>query len=163
MPIMGPRRAAGAGMDEAAAVAAFAELDIFSSFSDEQLRLLAFVCEEVQLAPEDNLYAAGDAADGAYVLVSGALEATHSPVEGSGRFRIDPVALVGELGLMLTRPRGASVKAVRTSTLLFVPRGPFMKLLRSHPELAEDVATTLRAELSRYLDSIARLGERFSS
>ncbi|WP_421951818.1 cyclic nucleotide-binding domain-containing protein [Pelagibacterium sp.] len=150
-------------MDEAAAVAAFAELDIFSSFSDEQLRLLAFVCEEVQLAPGDNLYAAGDAADGAYVLVSGALEATHSPVEGSGRFRIDPVALVGELGLMLTRPRGASVKAARTSTLLFVPRGPFMKLLRSHPELAEDVATTLRAELSRYLDSIARLGERFSS
>jgi len=150
-------------MDEAAAVAAFAELDIFSSFSDEQLRLLAFVCEEISLAPGEALYAAGDAADGGYVLVSGALEATHSPVEGSLRFRIEPVALVGELGLMLTRPRGASVSAVRTSALLFVPRGPFLKLLRSHPELAEDVAATLRAELSRYLDSIAQLGERFSN
>ncbi|AEQ53305.1 Cyclic nucleotide-binding domain-containing protein [Pelagibacterium halotolerans] len=150
-------------MDEAAAVAAFAELDIFSSFSDEQLRLLAFVCEEVSLAPGDILYSAGDAADGGYVLVSGALEATHSPVEGSKRFRIEPVALVGELGLMLTRPRGASLRAARTSTLLFVPRGAFLKLLRSHPELAEDVATTIRAELSRYLDSIAQLGGRFSS
>eukprot|EP00873_Tetraselmis_striata_P031890 jgi/Tetstr1/452154/TSEL_039190.t1 len=127
-----------------------------------ELRLLAFVCEEISLAPGDALYAAGDAADGAYVLVSGALESTHSPVEGRGQFRIEPVALVGELGLMLTRPRGASVKASRTSTLLFVPRAPFMKLLRSHPELAEDVAATLRAELSRYLDSIAQLGERFS-
>jgi CRP-like cAMP-binding protein len=149
-------------MDEAAAAAAFAELDIFSSFSDEQLRLLVFVCEDISLAPGEVLYAAGDAADGAYVLVAGALEATHSPVEGSARFRIEPVALVGELGLMLTRPRGASVRAARTSSLLFVPRGPFLKLLRSHPELAEDVAATLRAELSRYLDSIAQLGERFS-
>ncbi|WP_338608413.1 Crp/Fnr family transcriptional regulator [Pelagibacterium nitratireducens] len=149
-------------MDEAAAVAALAELDFFSSFSDEQLRLLAFVCEDVSLSPGDVLYTAGDVADGGYVLVSGALETTDSPVEDSGRFRIDPVALVGELGLMLTRPRGASLRAARSSTLLFVPRGPFLKLLRSHPELAEDVAATIRAELSRYLDSITRLGERFS-
>ena len=94
--------------------------------------------------------------------MSGALEATDSQAEGGARFRIEPVALVGELGLMLTRPRGASLRAARSSTLLFVPRGPFLKLLRSHPELAEDVAATIRAELSRYLDSITRLGERFS-
>lgn len=150
-------------MDEAAAVAAFAKLDIFSSFSDEQLRLLAFVCEEISLAPGDGLYTAGDVADGGYVLVSGALEATHSPVEGSRWFRIDPVALVGELGLMLTRPRGTSVRTVRSSKLLFVPQGAFLKLLRSHPELAEDVAATIRAELLRYLDSIAGLSDRFSN
>ncbi|WP_417579071.1 Crp/Fnr family transcriptional regulator [Pelagibacterium sp.] len=149
-------------MDEAAAVAALAQLDIFASFSNDQLRLLAFVCEDVMLGPGEGLYAAGDAADGGFVLVSGALEAMHSPVEGSGRFRIDPVALVGEFGLMLTRPRGASVSAVRTSKLLFVPREPFLKLLRNHPELAEDVAAIIRAELSRYLDSIAQLGSRFA-
>jgi hypothetical protein len=34
--------------------------------------------------------------------------------------------------------------------------------LRNHPELAEDVARTLRAELVRYLDSIAQLGGRFT-
>ncbi|WMT86969.1 cyclic nucleotide-binding domain-containing protein [Pelagibacterium sp. 26DY04] len=149
-------------MDEAAAVAAFGELDIFASFSDDQLRLLAFVAEDVSLRAGDTLYSAGEAADGAYVLVSGALEASHPETQGGGRFRIEPVALVGELGLMLTRPRAATIKAMRTSTALFVPREPFLKLLRNHPELAEDVAQTLRAELVRYLDSIAQLGGRFS-
>lgn len=149
-------------MDEAAAIAAFAELDIFAGFSDDQLRLLAFVAEEVSLRPGDTLYSAGEAADGAYVLVSGVLEASHPQAQEGGRFRVEPVALVGELGLMLTRPRAATLKATRLSTALFVPREPFLKLLRNHPELAADVAQTLRAELVRYLDSIAQLGGRFS-
>jgi len=149
-------------MDEAAAIAAFGELDIFAGFSQEQLRLLAFVAEEVALRPGELLYSAGDAADGAYVLVTGALEASHPEGEGGEKFRIEPVALIGELGLMLTRPRAATIGAARTSTALFVPREPFLKLLRSHPELAEDVSQTLRAELSRYLESIAQLGGRFS-
>ena len=149
-------------MDEAAAMAAFGELDIFSGFSDDQLRLLAFVAEDVVLRPGETLYNAGDPANGAYVLVSGALEASNPENQGGGRFRIEPVAMVGELGLMLTRPRSTSIAAVRSSTALFVPREPFLKLLRSHPELAEDVAETLRAELARYLDSIAQLGGRFS-
>src|SRR5690606_16820082 len=123
-------------MDEAAAIAAFGELDIFAAFSDEQLRLLAFVAETVSLRPGDVLYSAGDAANGAYVLVSGALEASHPETEG-GKFRIEPVALIGELGLMLTRPRAATIGAVRSTTALFVPREPFLKLLRNHPELAE--------------------------
>jgi CRP-like cAMP-binding protein len=149
-------------MDEAAAVSAFGELDIFAAFSDDQLRLLAFVAEEVSLRPGDTLYSAGDAADGAYVLTSGALEASDPEAHGGGRFRIEPVALVGELGLMLTRPRASTIKATRSSVALFVPREPFLKLLRNHPELAEDVARTLRAELVRYLDSIAQLGGRFT-
>lgn len=149
-------------MDDAAAIAAFGELDIFAGFSDEQLKLLAFVAEEVSLRAGDLLYNAGDTADGAYVLVSGALEASHPEDEGSGKFRIEPVALLGELGLMLTRKRAATITAMAISTALFVPREPFLKLMRNHPDLAEDVAQTLRAELSRYLDSIAQLDGRFS-
>ena len=38
-----------------------------------------------------------------------------------------------------------------------------MKLVRAHPELAQGVADTLRAELTRYLDSIAGLSGRFES
>lgn len=149
-------------MDEAAAMAAFRTLDMFAGFSDEQLRLLAFVCEDVSLRPGDGLYAAGDAANGAYVLVSGALEAGSDADEAGGRFRIEPVSLIGELGLMLTRPRATTVRAIHRSQLLFVPREPFLKLLRTDPALAEDVAATLRAELARYLDTIVQLDGRFS-
>lgn len=149
-------------MDEAAAMAAFRMLDLFAGFTDEQLRLLAFVCEDVFLRPDDGLYAAGDAANGAYVLVSGLLEAGPPSDQAGGRFRIEPISLVGEIGLMLPRPRATTVRAIRDSGLLFVPREPFLKLLRADPALAEDVAATLRAELARYLESIVQLDDRFS-
>lgn len=150
-------------MDDETAMAAFRELELFAEFSDEHLRLLAFVCQEQVLAPGDTLHELGSRPGGAHVLVSGALEAVHTDAEGGTRYRIAPPALIGEIGLMLDKPRATTVRAIRSSSVLFVPKDAFMKLIRAHPELAQGVADTLRAELARYLDSITQLGQRFSN
>lgn len=149
-------------MNEDEAIAQFAGFDLFAAFSDEQLKLMAFVSEARVLEAGDVLYQAGETADGAYVLASGRMEAVHTPEDGGGRYAIVPPALIGEIGLMLTRPRATSIVAQARSELLFVPREPFLKLLRGDPGLAGHVAETLRAELANYLEQIARLGPRFS-
>ncbi|SDG22219.1 cyclic nucleotide-binding domain-containing protein [Pelagibacterium luteolum] len=150
-------------MDDETAMAAFRELELFADFNDDHLRLLAFVCQERILAAGETLCEAGDMVGGAHVLVTGQLEAVHSAAEGGGRYRIMPPSLIGEIGLMLDKPRATGVVALRRSEVLFVPREAFMKLLRSHPDLAQGVAATLRGELLRYLDSISGLSGRFSN
>lgn len=139
---------------------AFRALDLFADFNDEQMRLLAFASEAVSLGAGEVLFTAGEPANGGYVLVSGRL-AVEGEDEVAG-FVIEPPALVGEMGLMLTRPRPQTVVTRLASELLFVPREPFLKILRSDPALAESVANTLRAELANYLDRVTGLASRFS-
>ncbi|MCD7058414.1 Crp/Fnr family transcriptional regulator [Pelagibacterium xiamenense] len=151
------------GDDEAVAV--FRKFEIFGGFNDEQLRLLAFVSEERALARGDTLYVAGEKADGAYVLVTGTLEGIDGDLDGAGARAPYPIvapALIGEMGLMLTRPRATSIRARSSAQLLYIPREPFLKLLRNDPELAESVSAILRAELARYLERIAQIAPKFS-
>ncbi len=143
--------------DESGALKA---LELFADFSDEQLKLLTFASEAVSVAAGEVIFSAGDMANGGYVLVTGQLELQDGT--GNGGFIVDPPALVGEIGLMLAKPRAATVTARRVSDLLFVPREPFLKILRSDPALAHSVAAFLRAELSSYLDRVTGLGPRFS-
>ena len=150
-------------MDEETAIAALRELELFADFTEEHLRLLAFVSQDRDLAPGETLCEAGSIPGGAHVLVTGQLEARHTEADGGGRYRISPPSLIGEIGLMINRARATTLVATRSSSVLFVPKEPFMKLVRSHPELAQGVADTLRAELTRYLDSIAGLSGRFES
>lgn len=150
-------------LDESIAV--FGSMELFEDFDDEQLRLLAFVSETRDLEPGDVIYAAGDAPNGAYLLVSGSLEARHDERHDSrpsAIYRISPPALVGEMGLVLTRPRATTIVVRTRARVLFVPREPFMKLLRSDPDLAASVADKIRAELARYLGAIEQLKSRFT-
>lgn len=149
-------------MTEDEAVALFRDLELFDGFSGEQLKLLAFVSEARTVAAGEALYEAGDAADGAYVLVSGVLEARDAALGDDGRYTIAPPALVGAPGLILSRPRTATLAASAEARVLFVPREPFLKLLRSDPALARRVADIVRAELSLYLDSVTGLASRFN-
>ncbi|WP_116652476.1 cyclic nucleotide-binding domain-containing protein [Pelagibacterium sediminicola] len=139
---------------------AFRALELFADFNDEQMRLLSFASEAVSLRMGEELFSAGAPANGAYVLVEGQLE-----VSGEGAaegFVIEPPAVVGEMGLMLARPRAQTVVARRASELLLVPREPFLKILRSDAALAESVANTLRGQLADYLDRVTKLAPRFS-
>lgn len=148
-------------MREDEIIAILRDLDLFAGFSDDQFRLLAFVSEERALGAGEVLYQAGDRPDGAYVLVSGALEVSDDNAHPQS-YKVARPAIVGELGLMLSRPRPVTVSARSRADLIHVPREPFLKLLRADPVLAESVAAILRAELVRYLDSIVGLGGRFS-
>lgn len=142
-------------------VALLSEIELFAEFSPEQLRLLAFVAEEKRLDRGEVLYRAGDPAHGGYVLSSGVLVASEDPA-ARGAYRVLPPALVGEFGLMLTRPRSMTMTAGSPAKLLFVPREAFLKLLRNEPALAAQVAERLRRQLSQYLDAVTRAGARVS-
>ena len=127
----------------------------------EQQRLLAFASERRKYRAGDIVYAQGDPADGAYVLVRGSVAITddkQGPNKGYGAS--GPKVLIGEMALLLDRPRRKSVTAVTDLDTLFVPRLAFVKLMRQFPDMAERAAAHIEDELSSYLGVLDRFRAR---
>jgi predicted acylesterase/phospholipase RssA len=90
----------------------------------------------------------GDTADDLFVVVRGRLRvASGSGAEERTLRVLGPGAAIGELALLTGAPRSASVQAVRDSTLLRLPRGPFVELLGRDAWFAAAVARELALQL----------------
>ena len=90
----------------------------------------------VTLAPGEVLFAEGDDADAAYLVVSGRVRVIRRDRDGS---IVEPVGevgtgeLIGEHALLADAPRNATVVAARRSQLARLPRSGFEALLLAHP------------------------------
>lgn len=78
------------------------------------------------------LFEAGSTSDAVYFVISGCLGA-FSP-EGELVGRITAGQSVGEMGLIVSRPRAATVRALRDSELALLSAGTFERVLLGHPE-----------------------------
>jgi len=111
------------------------ELALFRHLDDTTLDELAGELEWFALPGGATLFELGDPSDSLYVLKSGSLGAFKPDVKGE--LRLDGIVAagetVGELGLIVDQPRSASVRALRDSELLRLPRSGFEKLVARHP------------------------------
>jgi CRP-like cAMP-binding protein len=154
-------RKSGAGMELDDNTAVLDRADFFSICDTEQKRLLAFASERKAFSAGDIIFAKGDASDGAYVLIRGQVAAGDSSTSGSKLQRISEAgAVLGELGLVLSRPRRASMRAATDVELLFVPRSAFAKLMKQYPIMAERAAMRIETELQDYLAAMAPFANR---
>lgn len=129
-----------------------ARIAFFEICTSEQQRLLAFASEQRQFRTGDVLYAEGAAADGSYILVRGAVDIYDDQQSRAKSYRVSgPDSMIGELALVLDRPRRKTVVAASTVDTLFVPRMAFVKLMRQYPEMAERAAERIGNELDSYL------------
>lgn len=129
-----------------------AKIAFFEICSSEQQRLLAFASERRQFRTGDVLYAEGAAADGSYILINGAVDIHDDQQSRDKSYRASaPDVMIGELALVLDRPRRKTVVAATNVDTLFVPRMAFVKLMRQYPEMAERAAERIGNELDNYL------------
>jgi CRP-like cAMP-binding protein len=140
---------------------ALAEADFFRICDDEQRRLLAFASERRRFAAGDTIYKRGDASEGAFVLLKGEVLAGDTEGPGFKPQRIsERGAVLGEMGLFLTRQRRATLRAATDVDLIFVPRAAFNKLMRQFPILAERAAMRIEEEMSSFLDAMDPFRDR---
>ncbi len=92
------------------------------------------------------LFEAGAPADAVYFVVSGCLGVYGPGGELTGRIAAGET--VGEMGLIVSRPRTATVRALRDSELAMLSAGTFERVLLGHPEAILRLArlTVLRLE-----------------
>ncbi|MFZ1680056.1 MAG: cyclic nucleotide-binding domain-containing protein [Rhizobiaceae bacterium] len=138
-----------------------ARTELFSGFGDDQLRLLAFGAERLSVPTGRVVYREGDAADSAFVLVSGRI-GLHV-ARGGGERRAgsaEPPSILCETALITETARPSTAIAETDCDLLRLNRSQFRRILDEWPELAALVRDRVAASLAAMVDSIARVGGR---
>ena len=112
--------------------AMLASLPLFSGLPTTVIDAAVAELEWISVPGGELLFEAGAPADSVYFVVSGCLGAFGSSGELVGRIAAGET--VGEMGLIVARPRAATVRALRDSDLARLSSGTFERVLLSHPE-----------------------------
>jgi signal transduction histidine kinase len=145
--IPGTTLADAGSMPDAAAF--LKRLPLFAQLADTDLERLAASSRRIHAPAGSVIMHEGSAGDGLYVLVHGRIEVTRS---GTGEelllARHGPGAFVGEMSLLCSAPRTATVRAVRSSDLLVIEPAAFRALLAGSPSAAMTVLTAVAQRLA---------------
>jgi len=107
-------------------------VDLLSKVTSEQLSRLAGIAEEIEEPPGEVIYTEGDAPDGLYVVISGAVSMRRG---GDEIDRIAPNGAFGVWALFDDEPRVATAQSVEATRLLFVSRDDFYDVLSDDVEM----------------------------
>lgn len=135
----------------------------FDGFTTDQLRLIAFGAERLNLAAGETLFREGEPADCAFVVLDGGIELFNveaGPKRTAGWAR--PGAMLGELALIAGTRRPTSAEAASDSRLLRVARKDFRRVLEEYPDLAAALHRRMADEFRTMVERIGRLAPRFS-
>jgi CRP/FNR family cyclic AMP-dependent transcriptional regulator len=135
---------------------------LFSSFPEDQLRMLATVVTRKSATRSTIVMAGGDATDSLYIVLSGRLKVMMSDSDGKEVILsiLGPGEFFGEMGLIDDSPRSASVVAIEACELLSITKRDFKKCLAENFEMAMAVMRGLvrrLREADRKIGSLAML------
>ena len=136
---------------------------LFEGFTQEQLRLLAFGAETTLLLADHKLYREDDAADSAYIVVSGriVLYREHNgdriPIGTAG-----PGTMLSELALIADTNRLTSASAAIDSEVLRLSRKMFHRILEEYPEIAVKLHERILEEFQQMIRRIEELAPRLA-
>jgi CRP-like cAMP-binding protein len=123
-----------------------ARIGLFADLTPSELGLLASVAEEQALRAGELLCLEGSEADGAILLLDGALECTR---DGSGELgRIEAPAALGLASLAYNGNREATLKALGPARVLLLTRTGFHRFSQDAPTAAVRVLEGVINELA---------------
>lgn len=119
--------------------------ELFAGLPESTLQSLADASSVTHLSGGHVLFRQGDPGDALYLVVLGRLCAL---LESEGRpatrlGEIGPGEYVGEMALIASVPRGATIQALRDSTLIRISDAAFLRAVQASPEAALAVARTV--------------------
>jgi len=115
------------------------------------LRIVAIGVESYDLQPGQILFAAGDSADGAYIIQRGSVSLKPER-SGEPEVTAGPGALLGESALLAETRRPATATARESVTVMRISRSMFLRMLEGYP----DAARRLREMMASRADQWAR-------
>jgi CRP/FNR family transcriptional regulator, cyclic AMP receptor protein len=133
---------------------------LFSSLSDEQLRMLQ-PCVQQRRYPRNSLIVqVGEATDALYIILSGRVKVQISDAQGREVILaiMGPHEYFGEMGLFDDQPRSASVQTLEACEMLRLSKSGFLDCLKEKPDLSMIVIRNLVARLreaDRKIESLA--------
>lgn len=124
-----------------------AAVPIFAGLAEPLRDQLAETATVTHVPAGDWLFREGDPGDAMYVVRAGRLEVVSDGDHGSLLRILGRGAVVGELALLSSERRSASVRAARTTDLIAIGRADFERLLRERPEVSLGLTRAMGAQL----------------
>jgi CRP-like cAMP-binding protein len=125
-------------------------IPFFATLADEDLAGVLRVGQTVSFEPGEAIVERGQPGDAMFVVLAGAAE-----VDVGGRYhRLGAGDFFGEMALITSKRRTATVKAVEPVDALRIPAEGFQAFLLAHPSIA---VAMLRAVVERLGEVQARL------
>jgi len=115
------------------APAALRKIPLFANITDEHLAQLVAACQVRKAAPGDVLFEAGSVSERFLILVEGEISLRDGAEE---RFRLKPIAPVGELGSLTKLERKITAVAAEKSELLEISIEDLMRFFETHGDVA---------------------------
>src|SRR3954463_8329483 len=111
---------------------------LFTSFPEDQLRMLTPMVTRRSAPRSTTIMGAGDATDSLYIVLSGRLKVMMSDSDGKEVILsiIGPGEFFGEMGLIDDEPRSASVVTIEACELLCLAKRDFKKALAENFEMS---------------------------
>jgi CRP/FNR family transcriptional regulator, cyclic AMP receptor protein len=123
-----------------------AGLPLFADLDDEQLAEVAACTREVAVAAGETLASQGDNAYEFFVIEAGEAEVRR---DGDVIASVGQGDVVGEIGLLVTGARTASIIATTPMTLVAMFSREFRQIERRMPEIAASLRATMRERVAR--------------
>ncbi len=127
---------------------AIKRIPLFSKVDPARLKLLAFTSERLTFGDGQYFFHLGDDGDAAYIILEGEAEVLAGEKEELVA-KLGANELIGEIGMLCSKPRSASIRAVGTVTALRIPKDVFMPMLTEFPGMALEVTIELAHRLER--------------
>ena len=122
-----------------------ATFPLFSGISKRRLRKLVRDAKFAEFAPGDTVFATEDTADSLYVILSGTAK-----VRGKVAARtLRTGDYFGELGVLDSAPRSATVVATHELHVMRLPRQSFLRLAQNDPAISLTMLRNLGVQFRR--------------
>lgn len=133
---------------------------LFADLEPGELERLARISVALKLERGEELFFEGDASKGFFAVVEGLIRVYKVAPDGREQVLhlVGPGQTFAEASMFGESRYPASAGAVQPSKLLLIPKGPFLKLLRSEPE----IALKLLASMAEWLKRLSGLVETLS-
>lgn len=119
-------------------------VDLFSAIPGEDLAQIAQIADEVELDCGETIFREGDLGDSLYLIVTGRVRIHRGDHEIA---ILGERQVFGEMALLDSEPRSASVTAVSDAALLRIQQEDFADILSEKSEIAQGIIKVLTRRL----------------
>mgnify|MGYP001235472248 FL=1 len=129
------------------------QIQIFDGLSNRELRNFARISYQRTYAENETIVIEGQDSAGMYVILDGTVKVTRKVEDGSiiTLKTLEDGTFFGDVGLLDSAPRTATVTAIRTSRIIGFFRPELLNLIESDPKLASKVIFVLAKVLASRL------------
>jgi CRP-like cAMP-binding protein len=143
-------------------------VELFAEMNDSELDELTGLAQVRKLEKDTTVFHAGDPADAVFVVASGRVKVVITSSDGKEFILtvLGPGQVFGEMALLESAPRSASVVTLSAVEVLVMSRADFQRLLDSNPRISQRLMAILSRRLRRanakmeslaYMDVAGRL------